>query len=221
MTRASKAASVTGARRALYGKIEIAKKSLGLDDGTYRAILAQRYGKESRTAMTDGELVDLVEHFKARGFKPKKARTGRPLAGGAEQRKMRALWLSLWHLGLIPDPSEEALAGFARRVTGGKDTGIAALQWLHGQDAFKVIEALKERATRDGGVRWVPYKDAAGNVTGFNSRARVIEAQRRKLRSLGYEPAFSYAHLLSDAEADKLIAEQGAKLRALMEARNV
>ncbi len=223
MSKVSTKPAISGTRRALYGKTEIAKKELGLDNDTFRDLLGQRYGKRSRTEMSEAELVDLVEHFKGQGFTPqkanKKAKTGRALAQGGEQRKMRALWLSLWHLGAIPDPSEEALAGFARRVTGGKETGIAALQWLHGEAASKVIEALKERAVRDGGVSWAPYKDASGRVLGFNDRTRVIEAQRRKLRALGYQPTFAYEHMLSATAADKLIAVQGAALRALLEAR--
>lgn len=208
-------------RRALYAKIEIAKKELGLDDATFRDVLEQRYGKRSRTGMSDAELVDLVEHFKSRGFKPKRAKVGRPLAQGAEQRKMRALWLTLWNLGAIDDASEEALAGFARRVTGGKEIGVEALQWLHGDDAFKVIEALKERATRDGGVSWAPYR-RFGQLVGDNPRGRVIEAQWRALQRHGIVIDFVDVHALSNPEADNIIAAQGARLRnAMSEADNV
>lgn len=207
-------------RHSLYAKIEIAKKALGLNEDTYRDLLAQRYGKASRTAMTDGELINLVEHFKASGFKPKQATAGRPLAQGSEQKKMRALWLSLWNLGVITDVSEEALAGFARRVTGGKQNGVEALQWLHGDNAFRVIEALKERLARDGGVSWEPTKDARGRIIDNDPRHRIIEAQRRLLRKLGEIPAFASDYLLSDAKADELIRSQGKEIRRALGQEN-
>ena len=124
-------------RHALYAKIEIARKELGLDDADFRAVMETRFGARSRKELSDAQLVELVEHFKACGFKPRKSaeKRGRPLAAGREQAKMRALWLSLWHLGEIPDASEEALAGFARRVTGGAGGGIEALHWVKGDDA--------------------------------------------------------------------------------------
>jgi hypothetical protein len=133
---------------------------------------------------------------------------------------MRALWLSLWHLGAIEDVSEEALAGFARRVTGGKHSGIEALQWVNGGDAHKVIEALKDRAARDGGVRWEPIKSETGRVINDNPRHRVIEAQRRKLRQLGLSPTYETKFLSSDAAADQLIARQGEAIRTALETKH-
>lgn len=178
-------------RRSLYGKIEIAKKALGLDDDAYRDILERLFGKRSRTKLTNAQLVDLVEHFKTLGFKPvRKAprRAGdRPMADGATQGKIRALWISLYHLGAVPEPSEKALAAFCQRVTGGRERGIAALQWLTPDAAYKVIEALKARAVREG-VDWSPYKRVIGGhvlVDYEDPRSRVMEAQWRIMARLG------------------------------------
>lgn len=171
------------ARHSFYAKISIAQKQLGLDDDTFRDILEARYGVRSRTKMSDAQLVDLLKHFEAQGFQPR-PRSGKPKgAARREHGKMRALWLSLYHLGVVHDPSDGALAAFAKRVTGGKAAGVDALAWIAGEDASTVIEALKDWASREGGVNWEPY--ASTNGPFHNERCRVIEAQWQKLHALG------------------------------------
>jgi len=206
-------------RKKLYAKLHIAKKQLGLDDDAWRDLVERMTGERSLKALDENQLTRLVEECRRLGFKPahKPIHTGkqtRTSADGKEIRKARALWLSLWHLGLIPDPSEEALTGFARRVTGGKELGLAALQWVRGDDAFALIEALKERASRDGGVNWAPYRQG-NRVVSHNPRARVIEAQRRILKQAGDSgPPFDL-HKLSAVAADALIAELGERVRTI------
>ncbi|MDP3329401.1 regulatory protein GemA [Parvibaculum sp.] len=199
-------------RKKLYAKLHIAKKQLGLDDDAWRDLLERVTGDRSLKVLDDTQLKGLVEECRRLGFKP--AKQSKPLAGGREIRKARALWLSLWHLGVIPDPSEEALAGFARRVTGGKELGLAALQWVRGDDAFALIEALKERAARDAGVDWSPYRQGK-RVVSHNPRARVIEAQRRILKQAGDSCPWVDIHKLSAVKADALIAELGEKIRTI------
>jgi phage gp16-like protein len=203
-------------RKKLYAKLHIAKKQLGLDDDAWRDLAERVTGERSLKALADDELPRLVEECRRLGFKPSQKRNNaaKPLAGGREIRKARALWLSLWHLGVIPDPSEEALAGFARRVTGGKELGLAALQWVRGEDAYALIEALKERAVRDGGVSWSPYR-MGGRVVGHNPRGRVIEAQRRILKQAGDSCPPLDVHNLSAVKADELIAELGERVRTI------
>jgi phage gp16-like protein len=199
-------------RKKLYAKLHIAKKQLGLDDDAWRDLVERATGERSLKALTDDQLTRLVEECRRLGFKP--AKQSKPLAAGREIRKARALWLSLWHLGVIPDPSEEALAGFARRVTGGRDLGLSALQWVRGEDAFALIEALKERAARDAGVNWSPYRQG-NRVVSHNPRARVIEAQRRMLKQAGDTAPWIDLHKLSAIEADALIAELGERIRTI------
>ncbi|TCS62567.1 gp16 family protein [Varunaivibrio sulfuroxidans] len=173
----------TPVRRGMIAKIKIAQKQLGWSDDAYRDVLALRFsGRRSATQLNIGELENLIAHMKDAGFRPKKAapkRAGvRPLAGGEEAAKMRALWLSLYHLGVVRDPAERALAHFARRLTGKE-----ALQWMDPCETVKVIEALKAMATRQGGVDWSPI--AAIPTPLNNPRARVIEAQWRILSARG------------------------------------
>lgn len=58
-------------RRALIAKIKIAQKELGLDDGTYRAVLERVTGKRSCTECSIPELERVVEDLRQHGFTPK------------------------------------------------------------------------------------------------------------------------------------------------------
>ena len=227
-------------RRSLLAKIHIGKKQLGFDDVLYREILEARYGKDSAAALSDRQLVDLAEHFKSLGFKAKPARfrpSGRSSgkAGGkrqqgskagnpktrqktyqaantAEAGKMRALWLSLYHLGVVRDPSEKALTSYARRVTGGRELGLASLTWIRGRDAWKVIEGLKKMGER-AGVNWSLWRDP---------RRAVIMAQLTMLSHMStvdiFEAAPDLAGLdsgerVEPAHLDTIIQDLGALVR--------
>lgn len=175
------------ARRARLAKVHIAQKQLGLDDATYRQLLARLFkGKSSAGDLSVSQLDQLLEHFRAEGFKapkraPKRAGT-RPMAHGPSQDKLRALWLSLYHLGAVRDPSEAALAAYVKRTT-----RVEALQWLGVEAGGKAIEGLKKMAER-AGVDWT--KAGLGAWEPFlPAEARepfaVVSAQWRRLGELG------------------------------------
>tara|TARA_R110000787_G_scaffold211281_7_gene321161 strand:+ start:125 stop:904 length:780 start_codon:yes stop_codon:yes gene_type:complete len=185
---------ISPARRKLLGKVHIAKKQLGMDDETYRAILDARFGKTSSAKLRDPQLIDLIEHFKTLGFKHQPSGGKAPNGKNAvavdrdrQIRKIRALWVSMYHLGILRDNSERALTAFARRVTGGRDVGIAQLPWLHGEAIYKVTEALKKMAEREAKVDWSAhrYSTKDGPVTVYRPRCRVLEAQWRLAADLG------------------------------------
>jgi len=202
-----------GDRNRLYAKLHIAKKQIGLDDDAWRDLVERITASRSLKAATDDQLVALVEECRRIGFKPSYRPDGIKrfrLAGGKEHRKARALWLSLYHLGVIDNPAEQALTAFARRVTGGDAyAGIDALEWVRGDDINRVIEALKDWAAREGGVNWKPLSRSSR----VDPRERVIVAQIRKLEARGVvvEGVFIPA---TAAEQDRLIADLGARLRA-------
>lgn len=190
-------------RRQLLGKVHIAKTALGLDDDTYRDLLEARTGKRSAAKCSNAQLVDLVEHFKAQGFKPKvkaPARARRAsLADSRTQRKARALWLSLYHLGLVGDPSEPALSSFVKR-----QARVDDVRFLTPGQSYKVIEALKAWAARPldqggAGVDWrlVPVYDHETRILCDQDRprVRVIEAQWRRLIDLGVFRTGNFARL--------------------------
>ncbi len=241
---ARKTASTSPRRRMLLGKVHIAKKQLGLDDETYRGILVDKFDKNSASKLSDRHLTDLIEHFKTLGFKgqPKRgraksttpARADTPAMDREKQiRKIRALWVSLHCLGILRDGSEKALTAFAKRVSGGKDTGIASLTWLHGAAIYKVTEALKAMAAREAGVNWAgeDILTPKGPKVVYRPRCRVLEAQWRLGHDLGVveirdlsaldsfaqgaadHPAKCAIDQLTNAEQDIAIASLGKRIR--------
>jgi len=139
----------SGFRRQLLAKIHIARKQLALDEGTYRALLTRITGADSAADIAAPQLMAVVEEFKRLGWKdaPAKIRRAgsRPLAPGAEAAKARALWLNLWHLGVIADPAEARLDGFCKRMTG-RDS----LRFLDQVQMDRLIRALRGWLERVG-----------------------------------------------------------------------
>lgn len=137
-------------------KIHIAKKQLGLDDDTYRAVLLRVVGKESSRDMSAAEHGRLLAEFERLGFNPasKAPRKGGKVPAkslaGPYAKKLQALWIAGWNLGLIFDRQDSALLAFVSR-----QTGIERTDWLRdAASAQKAIEALKSWLARDGGVNW-------------------------------------------------------------------
>jgi phage gp16-like protein len=214
-------------RAGLIGKIHVAKSQLGLDDDTYRDVLRRVTGKESSSACSITELEAVKAEMVNLGWRPaKKAhpRAGRrPLADGEIAAKLRALWISGYHLAVVDDPSEAALAAFVKRATGGRKRGVDALQWMTADDARTAIEALKAWLARAGGVDW-SVKWHEGDRVAW-PRVDVVKAQfeillatgtvgsislERFLCNLGHKPILS---LYDDAELDRLIERLGAMVR--------
>ncbi len=200
-------------RRALLGKVHMATDQLGISDDEYRNIMADRYnGIRTASKLSDTRLVDLIEFFKTLGFTPKSkrkskkgpARAGtRPLAAGYLRAKIRALWLSLYHLGIVRDPAEAALSAFVTRMS-----GVSALQWLDPAGANKVIEALKNWATREAGVNWL--QRMPGEVV--NPKLRVIDAQMHILARHRDVEVVDLAGCTED-DADRIIEDLGQRIR--------
>ncbi|WP_298437993.1 gp16 family protein [Geobacter sp.] len=131
-------------RREELAKIHIGKSQLRLGDEVYRDILWQAGRVESSADLDWQGRQAVLERFKELGWQPKhKGKTpGKPsriLADDPQSKKIRALWLELHAAGRVRDPSEKALASYVKRMT-----GVAALQWLRGDQASTVIEALKK-----------------------------------------------------------------------------
>jgi phage gp16-like protein len=138
-----------GRRRSELAKIHLAKKRLGLDDETYRAIIARVCGgKTSAGELDEGERGKLLDEFKRFGF----------IEGGSyttsiadfddrepQARLIRCLWADLKAIGALRDSSEQALADFIRRAT-----KVDSIRWLTAQQANVVIESLKQWKRRIG-----------------------------------------------------------------------
>ncbi len=195
--------------------IHVAKKQLGLDDDSYRAINLRITGKESSKDMTPNERGAVLAEMRRLGFVPTPpASRSREIAAPAPQKarrargalslegpyvaKMRALWISGWNLGVVRDRTDEALAAFVRR-----QTGVDHVSWVRDPvTAAKAIEALKGWLAREAGVIWptakVPFP--------HESKRAIIEAQ---LRRLG-RPADSAK---DSHDLDGVIAELGKQIQ--------
>lgn len=124
--------------------IHIAKSQLGLDDATYRAMLAGLELPDSTTRMSIPQLGKVLEHLKSKGFKVRSKPKDRAQADDAQSKMIRGLWLELHALGYVNDPSETALAAWIKR-----ETDVDALQWLTGPQVQTTIEKLKQWRRRD------------------------------------------------------------------------
>jgi phage gp16-like protein len=123
-------------RNPLIAKLHIAKKQLGLDDASYRAVLMAATGKASSRDMREHELVAVMEAFKKQGFRattPATKEGRKPYV-----TKIYALWGDLQRRGTLADPSMKALGSFIHR-----QTGMHRAEWLSPEDANKVTEGLK------------------------------------------------------------------------------
>lgn len=126
--------------RSALAKVHIAKKELGLDDDTYRALLLRVVGAESCAGLSEAKIGRVLDELKRLGWKPPAKRRL-----GAEAAKMYALWCVLADHGHVENRSVKALEAYARRMT-----GIARLDWIKRRDATLVIESLKQWLRRVG-----------------------------------------------------------------------
>lgn len=136
-------------RRRELAAIHTAKKQLGLDDDTYRAMLAAETGKRSAGDLDAGERARVIERLRQAGFgrkeSPAKARGNYVYHERREHRLIAALWRDLWLLGEIGDAGPRALDHFVQR-----QAGVAALKWLAPEAAHSVVQALKDWLGRCG-----------------------------------------------------------------------
>lgn len=125
--------------------IHVAKKQLGLDDDTARDLYARVTGKRSLRDMNAGEQDRVVQELRRQGFKPAEKGLQGPFA-----KKLQALWIDGWNLGIVRDRRDSAMLAFIKRQTGIDHTRFL----IAAEDAAKAIEALKAWLAREGKVSW-------------------------------------------------------------------
>lgn len=179
-------------RSSLVAKLHILQKQHGLADEDYRDLLERETGRRSSKELDERELHAVIARL-----------TGDPTPSstlsGPYAAKLRALWLSGVHLGIVRNSSDAALTAFVKR-----QTGLDAVRWLrsaHG--AARAIEALKAWLARDAGVRWTDHPD--------NPRTAIVEAQWRKLGRTD-ETLAQRAGSLAASELDALIRSLGREI---------
>ncbi len=139
---------------AQLAKIHIAKKDLQLTDDVYRDILSLNFkGVQSAKELTVLQADQLLEHFKAKGWKPKKSTATAPRAKrrdgnfivihpgptAKQQRKVLAMWNSLGY-------GMDKLHSRCKR-----QFGVDRFEWLTNyQDLHVLITDLNERQESAG-----------------------------------------------------------------------
>jgi len=128
--------------------IHVAKRDLGLDDDTYRAKLMNIVGKTSTKDMTEAERQKVLTVMRNDGFRPADAKPAGGKLTGPYAKKLQALWIAAWNLGVVSDRRDAALVAFVKR-----QTGLDAVRFLHhADDARAAIDGLKGWLKREAGV---------------------------------------------------------------------
>jgi len=148
---------------------------IGIDEDCFRDLCETITGKRSTRAMNDNERYAVRDRMLAdypAAARPRKALSG-PYA-----KKLQALWISGWNLGLITDRKDAALIAFVKR-----QTGIQSTSWLRDpKDADKAVEALKKWLER-AGVDW-----------------SVIKGYPAHTRQPGYKIAWAQCYMLAPSD---------------------
>ncbi len=137
-------------------KIHIAKKELGLDDDTYRAMLFGLTGKRSAKDLTPAESVRVLKHMSASGAKVTPF-IGKPPARRTRKkgqkiqdpmlRKIWAMWLDMHNRGVVRERGEKALMAWIKEHQGIQRDALA---WLNQAEKGAVINCLREWQKRNG-----------------------------------------------------------------------
>lgn len=144
-------------KKSYIAQIHIAKKQLGMDDDTYRALLSSATGKTSCSDMNISQLGNALHAMKQRGFKPARAksnkqygpksrapgvdREGREYNRKSQGDKIRLLWIKMADDGIVQSGSESALCKYVQRMSNGR---YQAPQWCDVKTATRIIESLKQ-----------------------------------------------------------------------------
>ncbi|MBJ3783391.1 regulatory protein GemA [Devosia sediminis] len=156
----------------IIAAINVAKRGLAMEEQDYRSLLERVTGKTSLREMNGPEHVRVLDELRAKGA-PKLIVKGKELAG-PYAKKLQALWIAGWNLGVIHNRTDAAMLAFIKG-----QTGIDHTRFLRdAADARKAVEALKSWVAREGGVVW-------GTSRGYdwltNDAGKVAWAQWIKL----------------------------------------
>jgi phage gp16-like protein len=191
-------------------KIHALRREAGLDDDSYRDLLQAVTGERSAKAIDVGAAARVIDRLQGLSSNLRSGVEGAMDLTGPYAGKLRALWISGYHLGVVRDRTDRALCAFLKR-----QTGIEHTRWLRDAgDARRVIEALKAWLAREAGVEW----PAAASGGGDDSRAvrlAVLRAQEARLAAFETKPQPRPTLDLATAtetEIDSLIAARGFRL---------
>ena len=145
-----------------------------VEDDDKRALYQRVTGKTGLTVMSDREKDAVADELRRLGATSSGGSAKAKGLQGKFAKKLQALWIAAWNLGLVRDRRDSALIAFVHR-----QTGLDHVRFLHhADDAKKAIEALKDWMRREARVGY-------GNTNGQEwlslDGAKVAWAQWRIL----------------------------------------
>ncbi len=171
-------------RRTMIAKLHLAKRDLAMDEADYRLVLERVTGRRSAGDMSAAQLDAALKEMARLGWQaqpksgPRTAGSSRAVTNPAAN-KARAMLISLGLMGVIRNTSEQALEAFARR-----QLGVERLAWADQAQVYKLIEALKAIANRNG---WNQSTEGLTDPV-WTLKLRLCEAIVARLIAAGIEP---------------------------------
>ncbi|GHD63787.1 gp16 family protein [Jeongeupia chitinilytica] len=129
-------------------KIHIAKKDLGMDDATYRAMLHSVAGVSSSRDLTVMTSAKVLAHLQRCGWKPKSGHGKRPVVTAARKKQLNKIEALLADAGRPWDYLTKGSGGrpsMLRRLA-----GVDQIEWSTSDGLKNVIAALSIDAERRG-----------------------------------------------------------------------
>lgn len=132
-------------RRRELAKIHVAKKNLGLDELTYRAMLQEVAGVSSSADLDAKGRKNVIAHLVARGFQPTRGKTAHPgtphnLTGSGKSRLLRRVEALLSEMQK-PWAYAEAIS---KRMH-----SIEKIAWCSSKQLMAIITALERNKIRE------------------------------------------------------------------------
>jgi hypothetical protein len=159
------------------------KNKAPIDEDVFRDICERVTGQRSTKAMSEKQRWMVVDELKRlypsikQTSKPRP--DGRKKLTGAYAKKLQALWIAAWNLGIVNNRDDAALLAFVKR-----QTGIDHTRFLrYPVDANKAIEALKAWMAREAGVEWTILERKNDHPVTRLSGYRIAEAQWCRLHN--------------------------------------
>lgn len=127
-------------RNQQLSKIHIAKKDLGLDDETYRALLSRITGQSSAKDLSPLLVAKVLQEFERLGWQPKQGRA-KPKPAADKAKLVSKIEAQLAEAGRPWEYGD----GLAKRLY-----QVERLEWLDSKQLGGVVAALAKDAKRHG-----------------------------------------------------------------------
>ena len=127
-------------RNQQLSKIHIAKKDLGLDDETYRALLSRVTGQSSAKDLSPLQVAKVLQEFGRLGWKSKQGRS-KPKPAADKAKLVGKIEAQLAEAGRPWEYGD----GLAKRMY-----NVDRLEWLDAEQLGGVVAALAKDAKRHG-----------------------------------------------------------------------